>query len=272
MSDDCKESNRLVWEDWTALHLGAASDYQAEFAAFKAGEITLTQTDLDEVGEVAGKSLLHLMCHLGLDSLSWARRGARVTGVDFSRASIAASRELAAAHALRAEFVCADACDLPARFTGQFDVVYTEGGVLAWLPDVNAFVQSAARCLRPGGVFYLRDSHPFRRVLFPLVKDRHGELIRYEYFSGQPTRIDMRGSYARPDAETNHQVYFWVHGIGEVVSALCAAGLRIEFLHEFPKVYTDIPVAVHAGPGQFDQVRLEKLAVPSSFSIRARLF
>lgn len=271
MLDDRINQNREVWEDWTRLHLNSGSDYQKDMQAFEAGETTLSEIVMEEVGDVQDKAFLHLMCHFGLDALSWARHGARVTGVDFSASSITAAQKLASTHGLDAEFVRADVYHLPEYFRGRFDVVYTEGGVLMWLPDINSFANAVARCLKPGGIFYIHDSHPFRRVIFPLVVDGHGELKQYHYFSQEPVCLDMRGSYAQPNSDTCHTVYFWVHGIGEVISALSTVGLRIQFLHEFPKVYENFSTMLQAHSGQFEEHILHDFAIPSTFSIRAIL-
>jgi len=268
---DCVENNRQVWEEWTRLHLETGSDYAQEIQAFESGSGTLSDLDLCEVGNVQGKTLLHLMCHFGLDSLSWAMQGARVTGIDFSEASIAAAKEFAFRHAIPAEFICCDVYHLPDEFAGQFDIVYTEGGVLAWLPDLPAYANAVARCLKPGGIYYLRDSHPFRRVIFPVVEDSEGHRAYYNYFSNVPTCITMQGSYARPTTGTPRPVYFWVHGLGEVITALCDAGLHIEFLHEFPKRYERLPTVLRTITGEGKDHILHDWAIPSTFSLRASL-
>ncbi|MGE5222904.1 MAG: class I SAM-dependent methyltransferase [Omnitrophica WOR_2 bacterium] len=171
----------------------------------------------------------------------------------------------------RADFICADVYNLPAYFSGQFDVVNAEGGILAWLPDMRAFARVVAGCLRPGGIFYIRDSHPFRRVIFPVVVDGHGELKLYHYFSQEPIGIDMRGSYAQTDTDTCHTVYFWVHGIGEIITELSGAGFHIEFLHEFPKVYDVFPTNIRLNQGQFEQHILHNWSIPDTISLRATL-
>jgi SAM-dependent methyltransferase len=269
--DDQIKNNRQVWEDWTRLHLRTDSDYQEEIKAFEAGMSTLSPIDLEEVGDVQDKVFLHLMCHFGLDSLSWAKRGARVTGVDFSTNSITAAREFAKKHNISAEFLCADVYELPENYSGQFDLVYAEGGILAWLPELGEFTRIVARCLKPGGIFYLRDNHPFRRVIFPAVVDRNGDTQYYRYFSKEPTCIEMEGSYAQPKADSSHKVYFWVHNIGEIITELSSSGLHIEFLHEFPKIYETFPTNIRIQPGKFEQHILKNWPIPNIFSLRAKL-
>lgn len=271
MTQSYVDHNHDLWNQWTHLHVETESDYQKEIDRFKAGESTLDPLIMEEVGTVAGKKLLHLMCHLGLDTLSWAKLGALATGVDFSQESISQARQFSAVSGIPAEFICADVYALPKRLNGQFDIVYTEGGVLAWLPDLYRWAQVVALCLKPGGRFYIRDSHPFRRVLFPIAIDVHGQPAYYRYFSPEPTKIEMRGSYAQPNADTLYTAYFWVHGIGEIVTALCSAGLRIEFLHEFPKVYDALPTSLRTALGQFETLVLHDWAIPNTFSLRASL-
>ena len=253
------------------MHVDSESDYQQELRTFEAGLSTLSEVDLKEVGNVQGKKLLHLMCHFGLDTISWAKQGACVTGIDFSEASIVAARRFAATQAINVEFLCCNVYDLPDSFTGQFDVVYTEGGVLAWLPDMQAYANAVVRCLRLGGFFYIRDSHPFRRVIFPLVEDCDGQLADNNYFSQDPTKINMVGSYAQSKVGTRHTVYFWVYGIGEIISALCSAGLRIEFLHEFPKQYKRLPTVLRTVTGELKDTIFHDWAIPSTFSLCASL-
>jgi SAM-dependent methyltransferase len=268
---DFIENNRQVWEEWTPLHLETESDYQEEIQAFESGSSTLSDIDLCEVGNVQGKTLLHLMCHLGLDTLSWARQGALVTGIDFSEASIAAAKELASRHAIPAEFICCDVYHLPDEFACQFDFVYTEGGVLTWLPDLPAYARAVARCLKPGGIYYIRDSHPFRRVIFPVVEGSDGQRACYNYFSAEPTCITMQGSYARPTVGKQRQVFFWVHGLGEIITTLCNAGLCIEFVHEFPKRYERLPTVLRTITGEIKGQIFHGWEIPSTFSLRASL-
>lgn len=263
------QNNRALWDEWTQLHLRPEADYRLRIERFQAGGNTLDPIELDEVGDVAGKTLLHLQCHLGLDTLSWARRGAAVTGVDFSAESIRHARAIAAEAGLPAEFLCADVYDLPGELRGRFDIVYTSGGVLTWLPDIRRWAEVVAGCLKTGGLFYLMEFHPFRRVMFPARADADGCPVQQGYFSPGPVRFLERGSYSLPTAESTHTAYYWVHGLGEVVSALCAAGLRIEFLHEFPKVYENFAAYIQTAPGEFEMHVLHDWAVPNTFSIRA---
>ncbi|MCZ7544594.1 MAG: class I SAM-dependent methyltransferase [Anaerolineae bacterium] len=159
---DYMESNRALWDEWTGIHAKSAF-YDLE--GFKAGRLSLDRVAREGLGDVTGKRLLHLQCHFGMDTLSWARLGAEVTGVDFSEKAIALARALSAELSIPARFVCANIYDLPAALDGAFDIVFTSGGVLYWLPDLVRWAEIVAHYLRPGGTFFLADSHPLRHGL-----------------------------------------------------------------------------------------------------------
>jgi len=260
------KANQDHWNELVSIH--AASRFY-DLESFRAGRCSLDPIDVAEVGEVRGLSLLHLQCHFGQDTLSWARRGARVTGADFSERAVELARRLAEELGLEARFVCSELSALPQALEGAFDLVYTGGGVLGWLPDLERWAQVAAHFLRPGGTFYLREIHPFSWVFDDEAKA--GPLrVRYPYFgTGEPQRWEEDGSYAGPNASLEHRVtYEWPHTLGEVVTALAQAGLRIEFLHEFPTAsYRQFPWMEQGEDGCW---RLpDTPALPFTFSVRA---
>ena len=224
--------NRRHWDEAVPLHV--ASDMY-DVGGFKAGTSKLKRVEREELGDVRGKSMLHLQCHFGLDTLSWAREGALVTGIDFSSPAIAAARALAAETDIAARFEVSDIYALPENLDGQFDIVFTSYGVLCWLPDVARWAEVAAHFVRPGGTFYIVEFHPFAWIFddAPDVTDLH---VRYPYFrEEEPLHFDEDGTYADINAKLKHrETYEWPHPISEVVSALIDAGLQIEFLHEFP--------------------------------------
>jgi SAM-dependent methyltransferase len=228
-------ANRALWDSWTRLHL-APGVYGVE--DFRAGTSTLKPVELEELGDVSGKTILHLQCHFGLDTLSWARRGATVTGVDFSPEAVRAATALGAELGIPARFVCANLYDLdtvPDLRGERFDIVFTSYGVLCWLPDLAGWARVIAHFLKPGGTFYKVEWHPFANYLFPRETDSEGNPIREPYFGrAEPVRAVESGSYAAPEAEVKTTAYYWSHGVGEVVTALCDAGLRLDYLHEFP--------------------------------------
>jgi SAM-dependent methyltransferase len=237
-------ANRALWDEWTAIH--ARSEFY-DVEGWKAGRHPLRGFLIDEVGDVAGKDLLHLQCHFGLDTLSWARRGARVTGVDFSGRAITLARSLAADTGLDARFVQSDVLELDQVLDGDFEVVFTSFGVLGWLPDLTRWAKVVARFVRPGGTFYLAEFHPSAQAMDD--GDVTEPRLAYPYFpSPQPLAFPTQGSYADPDAKVEQPVeYGWSHSIGEIVTVLAEAGLRIEFLHEFPfTVFRAMPFLVES--------------------------
>jgi 2-polyprenyl-3-methyl-5-hydroxy-6-metoxy-1,4-benzoquinol methylase len=159
--DDYIKSNQKLWDRWTELH---EQSELYDVAGFKAGKLRLHSIEKEELGDVAGKSLLHLQCHFGLDTLSWAALGATVTGVDFSEKSIALARSLSAEIGIPATFVHSNVYDLPDNLSGQFDIVFTSYGVLWWLPDIPGWAKVIAHFLKPGGTFLVVDSHPMASV------------------------------------------------------------------------------------------------------------
>ena len=257
------DANRGVWDAWTATHLGSGF---YELDRFRAGESSLNALELREVGDVAGKSLLHLQCHFGLDTLSWARAGASVTGVDFSPDAVAAAKALSEELGIAAEFVCSDVYALP-EVLGErsFDVVFTSYGVLSWLDDLERWAGVVARHLKPGGTFYIVEFHPVMGML-----DEDGQRIAHPYFhSAEPQAFVEQGSYADRSSGATHTLYQWAHSLADVVNALIGAGLRIEFLHEFPySVHNCEPFLQESAPGRF-VVRDHPGTVPLMFSIRA---
>lgn len=232
-----RAANRQTWNAWTPYHVRSGS---YDLAGFKNGQrrdrVGLDALEIAAVGDVAGQSPLHLQCHFGLDTLSWARRGAQVTGVDFAEDAIQMARTLAADVGLDATFVHSDVYELPMRLDGKFDIVFTSHGVLCWLPDLEEWAKVIAHFLRPGGRFHLIEAHPFACTFDDTRVD--GELRPfYPYFhEADPLRVEGDGSYAAPDAPVHSVSYQWAHSMGEIINALIRAGLRIESLYEYPFV------------------------------------
>ncbi len=258
------EVNRSYWDEVVPVHAGAEL---YNMVGFKAGGTSLDELERGEVGDVAGKSLLHLQCHFGMDTLSWARLGARVTGMDYSPEGIAKARELAAECGLEARFICCNLYDLPQHLEGQFDIVFTSYGVLCWLPDLREWARIAASYVKPGGFFYIAEFHPFSYVF----DDEADHLrYRYPYFAQEATRFEFDGTYADKEAKlAHHEDYEWNYPLGEVVSALIDAGLRIEFLHEHAfTVYEQLPFLEKVERARWRFPGGEE-PIPLMFSLRA---
>jgi len=179
-------TNRDYWDDKADFNV-ATWDVDA-FVADPSKLTRIVVADREALGDVRGRSLLHLQCHFGMDTLAWARLGAAVTGVDFSARAVGIATELAARTGLAARFVQADLYAAPSMLQETFDIVYTGGGALCWLPDIRGWAQVVGRMLRPGGAFYIREAHP---VLWSLEDERDDAqlVIGRPYFEvAQPIR------------------------------------------------------------------------------------
>ncbi|MFJ8039723.1 class I SAM-dependent methyltransferase [Kitasatospora sp. NPDC096147] len=222
-----REANRANWDERVPVHV-AGPFY--DVPGFVAGRDTLLDFEPAEVGEVDGRTLLHLQCHIGLDTLSWARRGALVTGLDFSAPAVEVARQLAVDIGRpEAEFVTADLYDAVTALGGRtFDTVYTGRGSLCWLPDIDRWARTVAALVRPGGFLYLAEFHPVADL-----PGEDGRTVEGDYFQRGPIVVDEPGGYAAETSTRSSNLrYQWTHGVGQVVSALVKAGLRLEFLHE----------------------------------------
>jgi len=269
--DEALRSNRDVWDAWTKIHVTSSFYDVASFRKGGARPIRLADYEREEVGNVEGRSLLHLQCHFGLDTLSWARLGATVTGVDFSERAVAEARKLAADIGLAATFIASNVYSLPDVLDERFDIVYTSGGVLGWLPDIAGWARVAAHFIRPGGFFYITEIHPVAQA-FAIENVAPGELrLAYPYWShAEPITSEVQGSYADPTAPTEGLVEFgWNHSLGEIVTALVDAGLRLELLHEFDFVPWPMEFLVEGADGRWRLPEGSKGGLPLFFSLKA---
>ncbi len=256
--------NRANWDDRVRVH--AASDFY-DLPGFRAGADPLRAFELAELGDVADLRLLHLQCHMGQDTLSWARRGAEVTGLDLSEAAIGTARTLAADIGLadRARFVVSDVYEAGAALDGErFDIVYTGLGALVWLPDLVRWARVAASLLDEGGTLYLAEFHP----LTDLLGD-DGLAVQRDYFEARGQVEDYPYTYTDGPELAETVSVQWFHPLGEVVSAISRAGLRIDFLHEHPfTVFRRYPVLERGEDGYF-RFPAGHPGVPLMYSLRA---
>ena len=260
------DTNRELWNLWTKFNF-VSEEYSGLLHEVRAGKTTLKEIERKEMGEVAGKTLLHLQCHFGLDTLSWAREGAIVTGVDISEVAITLAQSLSQELNLEAEFICSNIYDLPTVLDRQFDIVYTSGGVLSWLPDLSRWAEIIAGYLKPNGTVYIVEGHPMVRIFKPRT-DGQGKPVEWGYFDQGPIEVEERRSNGNPTLHAAHKAYYWPHSLGEIVTALCSAGLRLEFLHEFPGRVEEYSYE-EIEPGHYELRVHRKLEIPSHFSIRA---
>jgi SAM-dependent methyltransferase len=227
--DERLEANRASWDDRTDIHVRSAF-YDVE--GWLQREPGPRPREIEALGDVAGLRLLHLQCHFGLDTLQWARAGARVTGLDFSAEAIGVAHDIArrAGLADRAEFVCANVYDATSALGNTtFDVVYVSLGALCWLPSVERWAAQVGALVAPGGRFYIHDVHP---VAWALADDRNE--FEHTYFEEQQPYVDdSEATYTDADRPlVQRRSYQWNHSIGEIVTALIRHGLRLEWLVE----------------------------------------
>jgi len=237
MENEFLKANRKLWDEYAAAH------YQSAFYNVKAfleeKKTTLKPFELEELGEVRGKTLLHLQCHFGMDTLSWAREGAIVTGVDFSPEAVRLAKKLAKEAGLKAEFIEADIYELPNKLKKKFDIVYTSFGVIVWLPDLFRWAKVISHFLKTGGKFYFAEFHPFAQIF---DEEHPSELkLKYDYFhSEEPHVFQNEGgySYAATDEAIKQPVsYEWQHSLSDIFNALIQEGLRIDSFKEYPYTF-----------------------------------
>lgn len=267
--DAFREANRKNWNDRVPVHLEAWGYSMAKFVEDPNYIADGVEIQRSELGSVEGKSLLHLQCQLGTDALSWARLGASVTGMDFSERAIAAAKKLFEDCNTPGRFFVAELYESRSVLNEQFDIVYTGGGALIWLPDIKGWAKVMSAFLKPGGTFYINDFHP---VMLSLDLGRDDGLlsITRNYFeTDEPESIDEATSYAGSGVISNTRHFNWNHGIGEITTALIDAGLRIEFVREFQFVgYQGVP-ALEKPDEDWWRLPDHRERLPLAFSIRA---
>jgi SAM-dependent methyltransferase len=260
--DERLKVNLDAWNQMARIH-AASPEYRLQ--EFKSGQNVLKPIELREVGDVHGKSLLHMQCHFGLDTMSWARLGAKVTGVDFSDEAIALARSISDELKIPARFLQSNIYDAPAVLHERFDVVFTSYGALCWLPDITRWAQVAASFVKPGGFFYMAEFHPLTQMC---PNDEGTTKLEYEisYFHAA-MREDPPGPDYSDKSQIVSETHQWMYRLGDVVSALAATGLRIEYLHEFAGcIYPHFPFMQQAGDGMW---HIEGDPIPTIFSIKA---
>jgi SAM-dependent methyltransferase len=258
--------NRALWDVRARVHGSSPADGTYDVESFLSGRQTLRALERELAGDVAGKDLLHLQCHFGMDTLSWARLGARVTGVDFSPVAVERAGELARRAGLVATFVQADTQRLPSSLAGGFDVAVATYGILCWIGDLAAWTRGAAMALRPGGSLVLVDLHPAYQMvatLDPLVVD-------WPYGGGAPQRETITGTYADPDLTTPAQeVIQYPHSLGEIVTAVAGAGLTIRHLGEHVATENDPRRLLPRSSDGLFRLPLGDSHLPILYSLRA---
>jgi SAM-dependent methyltransferase len=241
------------WDERVESHTqGNGKDFY-DIEGFLAGKSTLRNIEIEELGNVSGKSMLHLQCHFGLDTLSWARQGAKITGVDFSPKAIEYAINLASRCKLSADFICSDVFNLPNVFDKQFDIVIATYGILCWIPEVHRYMNVVSHFLKAGGCFLLIDGHPFLDMFE--FNEESGQLeIKHSYFhANQPEECYCTTSYANKKYKMRYdKTYQWSHDIDSIVTAITGNGMELLSLKEYAfAVYQKYPNMVQNEKGQW---------------------
>lgn len=222
---DYIEKNKASWNQRTDYHVRSEFYKNDDFIN---GASSLNDIELQLLGDIKGKSLLHLQCHFGQDTLSLARLGAHVTGMDLSDKAIAQAQQLAMQINIDANFVCCDIYDLSSHLHQQFDIVYTSYGAIGWLPDMDKWAKVISHFLKPGGKFIIVEFHPVVWMFNANFKE-----VQYNYFNKE-TIIELEsGTYADREAPIKHESVSWNHSMSEVLNALIGQGLSIDRLNEY---------------------------------------
>lgn len=219
------EINRQSWNTKTEVHL------QSEFydlEGFMNGKTSLNEIELNLLGNINGKTILHLQCHFGQDTISLSRLGATVTGVDLSDKAIESAKQIAAKTDSTATFICCDMYDLPNHLDQPFDIVFTSYGTIGWLPDLDKWAKIVSRFLKPNGQFVFVEFHPVVWMF-----DDNFDKIGYRYFNSGAIIETESGTYADKNAPITQEYVMWNHGLSEVINSLLNNGLQLQQLNEY---------------------------------------
>lgn len=254
-------TNRETWNKKVAVH---AKSSMYDLKGFKKGKNSLMKYELEALGNVFDKSLLHLQCHFGQDTLSWSRMGAKCTGIDLSEEGIKLAQELNKELHLDAEFICCNLYDVNNHIDRQFDIVFTSYGVIGWLPNLEEWGAIIASRLTSGGTFFMAEFHP---IVWMFDYQEMPPKLRYGYNQKEAIYEEYSGTYAATHDEMISKEYGWNHGLADVITALTSAGLQIEYLKEHDESpYNVLPDLVKTDDDMF--VTKDKL-YPLMFTIKA---
>ena len=255
------EVNKSTWNEKVKVH---TKSELYDLDAFKNGKSSLMSYELKALDEIKNKSLLHLQCHFGQDTLSWARLGAKCVGVDLSDEAIKVARNLNDELHLDSRFVCCNVLDTSKYIQEKFDIVFTSYGVIGWLPDLKPWGRMIAERLNKGGTFFIAEFHPIVWMFDYL--DGNTEM-KYGYHQDEPIYEEYQGTYADTDSKMISKEYGWNHGLGEVVTALTEAGLHIEYLKEYDESpYNVLPDLIETESGMYTT---KENLYPLIFTIKA---
>lgn len=261
-NDQYFEANRSLWNQRTAVHKDSAF---YDLPGFKAGANALTPIELKEIGDVEGRSLLHLQCHFGMDTMSFSRMGAKSTGIDLSDDAIKLAREINDELGLDAKFISCNVYDTSEFVQEQFDIVFTSYGTIGWLPELDPWARVIAERLKPAGFFYMAEFHPVVWMF-----DEDFTQIKHYYDNKEIIVTENQPTYTGDKNEIVGKEYSWNHSISEVLNALINAGLKIEFFNEHMySPYSNFRTSAETEKGKWYIKGMEG-KIPIVYSLRAR--
>jgi len=269
---DFREVNRANWDERVPAHVGSADYAVSRFVSDPSFISDVVRFDVPLLGDITGLRGVHLQCHIGTDTVSLARLGASMTGLDFSAPAVEAARSLASSAGADATFVRSDVYSaVDVLGPGGFDLVYTGIGALCWLPSVRRWAAVVAGLLRPGGRLFIREGHP---MLWTLDDERTDDLlvVRYPYFEQDaPMVFDTEGTYVATDTVFSHTTtHEWNHGLGEIVTALLSAGLSVTGLVEHDSVpWEALPGKMERLEGGEWRLAEDPSRVPHTYTMQA---
>jgi 2-polyprenyl-3-methyl-5-hydroxy-6-metoxy-1,4-benzoquinol methylase len=263
------EENKKSWNKRTIVHKDSLF---YDLASFKNGKSSLNKIELEELGDVTGRSLLHLQCHFGMDTMSWARAGANCVGVDLSDEAINLAKEINAELNLNADFICANVYDIAdgskvpplEGIDKKFDIVFTSYGTIGWLPNLDKWAEIVSHFLKPGGIFYIADFHPSLWMM-----DENFEKVKYSYFNTEVIAEEMEGTYSDREAPIKTMNYGWNHPFSEIISSLLKYNLHIISFNEFS--YSPYNCFNNLEQGEDEMWRIKGMdeKLPMMYSIKA---
>jgi ubiquinone/menaquinone biosynthesis C-methylase UbiE len=255
------EINKKLWNRKTEIHYD--SDFY-DVRSFIQGKDSLNSIETELLGDIEGKRILHLQCHFGLDTISLSRRGAQVTGVDFSETAIERAEQLNASLGTTAKFIKTDVYQLPELLDEKFDIVFTSYGVIGWLPDMKKWANVIGKFLQPGGKFVMVEFHP---VVWMFSSDF--QRIEFSYMSSAPIVEELEGTYTDREAKIKEKSVSWNHGLGTVFNSIINAGMTIEDFKEYNySPYNCFSNTVKTGDGKYKIKGLEE-KIPMVYSVVA---
>ncbi len=268
------EENKQSWNKRTVVHKDSAF---YDLDSFKKGKSSLNKIELEELGDVKGKSLLHLQCHFGMDTMSWAREGAGCVGVDLSDEAINLAKEINTELNLDAKFICSNIYDLKENAEALHyyssptgggwegaDIVFTSYGTIGWLPNLDKWAAIIAHFLKPGGIFYIADFHPALWMM-----DENFEKIKYNYFNTEVITEEISGTYSDRDAPIKSIEHGWNHPFSEIINALLKHNLHIQQFNEFPFSPYNCFKNLQQGPDGMWRIKGLDEKMPMLYSIKA---